>query len=174
MDAGPSPSSQEQNEANDEIPRRLTQAERVINRFGGIPALVKALHNAGFTKQRAAIYKWTYAKGQSGGTGGIIPTQNIPEILKAAELEGVILTANDLDPRGDPPPRKRMKTGPKPGWRQAKREQLLRLQKELAEVEALLAARENVESQSTSPTSVEPSTPAGSTEPTSKGDEVSA
>jgi hypothetical protein len=119
--------------------RPLTQAERVIARFGGVPGLVRALRQAGFHKQRAAIYKWTYPKSR-GGTGGLIPTSAMHEILVAARMEGITLTAQDWDPKGEVL-RPRGRPGPKVGWKKAKEKQLKRLREELAEVEKQLAAR---------------------------------
>jgi len=82
---------------DDNQERTLTQAERVISKFGGPKALVIALENAGYSRDVATIYKWTYAQSR-GGTGGLIPTQALRYVLEAARIEGVMLTPNDLFP----------------------------------------------------------------------------
>jgi hypothetical protein len=76
----------------------MTQSERIISKFGGVDNLSKALALAGYTKDRTSIYRWKYAKAKN-GTEGIIPSFCIPYVIDAARLEGILLTADDLDPR---------------------------------------------------------------------------
>lgn len=74
-----------------------TQAERVINKFGGAKRLLAALKAVGFPKNPATVYRWLYPR-EKGGTGGIIPTKAWPDILTAARIEGIFLTAEDVGP----------------------------------------------------------------------------
>ncbi|MEW5008316.1 MAG: amino-acid N-acetyltransferase [Cycloclasticus sp.] len=53
-------------------------AKFIIEQFGGIKALAKAIN-----KDPATIYRWTYAK-HKGGTGGLIPTSANNRICEAA------------------------------------------------------------------------------------------
>lgn len=75
-----------------------TQAQRIIDKFGNAYKLSQALKRAGVNRNANAIYKWTYSR-EKGGTGGLIPTKAVAEILSAARLEGILLTQEDLDPR---------------------------------------------------------------------------
>lgn len=79
-----------------------TQADRVIRRFGGPRALRNALASTGNPKHYrdlASIYRWRYPK--PSGTGGRVPSNAWPGIHAAARLEGIHLTSEDLDPRGE-------------------------------------------------------------------------
>jgi len=78
--------------------RTLSQAERIISKFGGARDLAKALKAIGRERNFATIYKWTYPRGPN-GTGGVIPTAAWPDIMAAARYCGVLITAEDLDPR---------------------------------------------------------------------------
>ncbi len=69
------------------------QADRVIRKLGGFRFVSKALD-----KDITALYKWTYGK-HEGGTGGVIPSSALPDILDLAEMLSVSLTSEDLDPR---------------------------------------------------------------------------
>lgn len=77
----------------------VTQAERIIEKFGSVDDLVRALESIGKKKDRATVYRWTYPKSVKGGTGGIIPTASLIDVISAARAEGVLLTPEDLDPR---------------------------------------------------------------------------
>jgi hypothetical protein len=77
---------------------RQTQAQRVIAKFGGAQVLGKALARVNSGRDRSRVYRWGYPKSK-GGTGGVIPSSVIADVLTAARLEGVHLTAEDLDPR---------------------------------------------------------------------------
>ena len=78
--------------------QKLSQAERVIAKFGGARALSAALASVSTPRDPSVVYKWTYPK-ERGGTDGRIPTNAWDNILKAARKYGIILTAEDLDPR---------------------------------------------------------------------------
>lgn len=77
-----------------------TQAERIIRKFGGVGYLYKALQAVGEYRSRTTIQRWKFPKGFHRGSGGIIPTQSLHAVSKAARYEGIILTAEDFDPRG--------------------------------------------------------------------------
>lgn len=68
----------------------MSQAQRVIAKFGGVPALAKA---AGLSLN--SVYKWTYPK-ERGGTGGLIPADKLPVVLDAAAAAGIEITVDDL------------------------------------------------------------------------------
>lgn len=74
-----------------------TQAQKIIDRFGGVPALTQALNFVGHKISRFSVYKWTYPKIRSGhgGTGGFVPATSIPWIKKAAAELGIELTKED-------------------------------------------------------------------------------
>jgi hypothetical protein len=76
----------------------LTQTERIIKKFGSIQILHRALNDAGFKKDLATVYRWTYSK-ERGGTGGVIPKESLHDVVKAARTEGLYLSPEDLDPR---------------------------------------------------------------------------
>jgi hypothetical protein len=76
----------------------VTQAERIIERFGGVRNLIDALENIGIKRDLTNIYRWTYSK-EKGGTGGLVPTTALIDVIAAARKEGVFLTQEDLDPR---------------------------------------------------------------------------
>lgn len=48
----------------------------------------------------ATIYKWTYPR-DKGGTDGLVPSSAMPAVLKAADVLGIELTSEDIDPRED-------------------------------------------------------------------------
>lgn len=74
----------------------ITQAERILNKFGGPLKLAKALKEIGCAKSITQIYKWTY-KREKGGTNGIIPNAALFDIVQAAKAKGIVLTSEDLD-----------------------------------------------------------------------------
>ena len=76
----------------------LTQAERIIKKFGGPGRLASILEQIGRSKHRSSIYKWVYPR-EKGGTGGLVPTAAWPDVFAAARFEGVLITAEDIDPR---------------------------------------------------------------------------
>lgn len=79
-------------------PTTRSQAERVLEKFGGARRLSKVLAILGRSKDPASMYKWTYSR-DKGGTGGIIPTSAWADILAAARFDGVMITPEDTDPR---------------------------------------------------------------------------
>lgn len=95
--------------------RPLSQAERVLRKFGGAACgeeevngrevrggagarrLSEILEIIGYPKTPASIYRWTYPRSR-GGTGGLIPTSAWPLIHLAARYAGILITAEDRDP----------------------------------------------------------------------------
>ncbi len=76
----------------------MTQADRVIAKFGSVPNLARALMAIGSPKTVTSIYRWVYPK-EKGGTGGLVPPQAWDSIIKAAHYEGIQITQQDFDPR---------------------------------------------------------------------------
>lgn len=68
------------------------QAQKIVNKFGGVPRLAAAIG-----KNRTTVNRWLYPKDR-GGTNGLIPSQAWPEILAAAKREHIPLTPEDLAP----------------------------------------------------------------------------
>ena len=77
---------------------RDTQSSRIINKFGGVRPLIKALAAIGEPRAPSTVYRWLYGK-DSMGTGGIIPTSAWGSIIRAARLDGIHISIEDLDPR---------------------------------------------------------------------------
>lgn len=71
------------------------QAEKIIAKFGGPAKIAAALEC-----DVSAVYKWTYPK-DKGGTDGLIPSSSMPIVLHAADVMGIDITPQDLDPRED-------------------------------------------------------------------------
>lgn len=65
---------------------RMTQAERVISRFGGLTALANALGH----KNPTTVQGWRER--------GFIPTRQIPAVLQAAKASAVNVAVEDLFP----------------------------------------------------------------------------
>jgi len=78
---------------------KTTQADRVFARFGGVPALKAALDRVGphASRSLSALYRWNLPK-KNGGSNGVVPSAAWPDIMKAARLEGVMLTPEDCFP----------------------------------------------------------------------------
>lgn len=70
----------------------LTQAERVIAKFGGVGPLAEAIG-----RNPSTVYKWTYPRTE-GGTDGLIPASSLRRVLKAAREHGIFISATDLYP----------------------------------------------------------------------------
>jgi hypothetical protein len=80
-----------------------SQADRIISKFGGVTAIREALKAVGKPFSKIAVYRWTYTKSATRqGTGGLVPADIMPYVLKAARMVGVVLMADDLDPRPTP------------------------------------------------------------------------
>jgi hypothetical protein len=77
----------------------LSQAARIFRKFGGAPQLCKALAAVGADAARnvSAVYRWNLPK-ERGGSGGLIPTSAIGDVMRAARLEGIVITPDDLYP----------------------------------------------------------------------------
>lgn len=79
----------------------MTQAQRIVRKFGNARKLARALAQLKdeeySTKNPSSVYRWMYAK-ENGGTGGIIPTRALPLVMRAARLEGIFLSREDLSP----------------------------------------------------------------------------
>lgn len=75
----------------------LTQAGRILWRFGGAVRLSKILKAIGRPKNYEACYRWDYPK-ERGGSGGRIPGCAVDDILAAAKADGIILTDADWSP----------------------------------------------------------------------------
>lgn len=72
-----------------------SQARRITRRFGGAQRLADLLHRYfGLANSKHAVYAWRYAP-----HSGLIPLPMVRRILAIARLEGVVLTAEDFDPR---------------------------------------------------------------------------
>lgn len=75
----------------------VTQAERVIRKFGGAARLARLLKAVGAPLSTSTVFRWLYEKPK--GTGGTIPSRNWEWVFKAARYEGVVITPEDIDPR---------------------------------------------------------------------------
>jgi|WetSurMetagenome_2_1015567.scaffolds.fasta_scaffold10977_2 hypothetical protein len=67
-----------------------SQAERIIEKFGGASVVAKML---GVDPSRP--YRWMYPKA-SGGSGGIIPAKYHEALMRHAHERGVDLTPHDF------------------------------------------------------------------------------
>lgn len=76
----------------------VTQAERVIRKFGGAARLCRLLRHVGAPISTSTVFRWSYSKAK-GGTGGVIPSKVWDQIFRAARFEGVVITPEDIDPR---------------------------------------------------------------------------
>lgn len=80
--------------------RVFGQAAHIINRFGGARSLSRALALVGEHRDPSTIYKWTYPKSETngrGGTGGVIPSSVWSAIIRAAHVDGIVLTTADFE-----------------------------------------------------------------------------
>lgn len=80
-------------------PESRTQADRILRKFGGPRRLAKLLKaiDPNTALNPSSIYRWRYPRDR-GGTGGLIPTAAIPLIQKAAVVDGILLSQEDLYP----------------------------------------------------------------------------
>ncbi len=76
-----------------------SQAERILQKFGGPRAFLVALKHVDPDQILAvsSVYRWLYPV-DKGGTGGIIPTHVLPAVVRAARFEGILLTERDFYP----------------------------------------------------------------------------
>lgn len=79
------------------ITTHSTQASRVFAKFGGVPNLLRSLRAARKPRHFSVVYKWNAPK-SVGGTGGLIPSSAIQDVMVAARLEGILLSDEDLSP----------------------------------------------------------------------------
>lgn len=70
----------------------MNQATRIAGKFGGFRRLANAIR-----KTPATVYRWGYSK-ERGGTGGLVPSSAVPDVLSAADLLGIDLTKEDWLP----------------------------------------------------------------------------
>ncbi len=68
----------------------ITQAERIVKKFGGVAGLEIALRAAGKARDISNIYRWIYK--------GLVPSKALMDILLAAKYEGIRLSSDDLSP----------------------------------------------------------------------------
>lgn len=90
-----------------DLPNRkifMSQADRLIEKFGGAPNLARILEAVGRPISVGQIFSWPKKH-------GFIPCIRWPDLFLAAQYEGIIFTADDFDPRPKPapPPPKRRK-----------------------------------------------------------------
>ncbi len=83
-----------------ELDKVNVQASRIISKFGGSYRLEKALQIANPLNQKhwrcgSSIYRWTYSRRRN-GTGGLIPSEMIEPIMRAARYWGVFLDDSDF------------------------------------------------------------------------------
>jgi hypothetical protein len=69
-----------------------TQAGRVIKKFKNARRLAALLGC-----DPSKVYRWNHPR-KKGGTDGLIPSCAMPDVLRVARLEGIILTPEDLHP----------------------------------------------------------------------------
>jgi hypothetical protein len=69
-----------------------TQAGRVIKKFGNARRLAALLGC-----DPSTVYRWNHPR-KEGGTDGLIPACAIPDVMRVARLEGIILTPEDMHP----------------------------------------------------------------------------
>lgn len=70
----------------------MTQAERIIDKCGGIAA-VSEMTGVNHTR----VYRWKLTKAR-GGTGGLIPSRYHQTILDRAQARGIDLSPADFFP----------------------------------------------------------------------------
>lgn len=70
---------------------QFNQARKIIAKFGGEPALAKAIGIS-----RISAYRWNYRRPY--GTDGLVPSRMIDRVKQAARVEGIILTPEDWTP----------------------------------------------------------------------------
>lgn len=78
----------------DDAPDRnvRSQAQRIFDKFGNARKLATAIQ-----RQPSSVYRWCYPKNK-GGTGGLIPSSALPDVLEAARRLGIFVSSDDLYP----------------------------------------------------------------------------
>ena len=76
-----------------------TQAERVVRKLGGAAFMSRVASEFGDIIDAPTISRWTAPTTKRNGCGGCIPLDQLPVVLAIARAEGILLTAEDLDPR---------------------------------------------------------------------------
>ena len=73
-----------------------SQAARIIDKFGGPAACARAIDY-----DPSQIFRWRYpeAPSKKRGTGGLVPAAALRKLRAKARALGVLLTAEDLEPR---------------------------------------------------------------------------
>jgi len=76
-----------------------TQAGRVIAKFGNARKLAALMEEVtGRRCDPSRIYRWMHPR-EKGGTGGMIPSSAMGDVMAVARHEGIILTGDDLYPK---------------------------------------------------------------------------
>jgi len=71
----------------------MEPASTIIQKCGG-HARVAEMTKRHITR----VHRWTYARGEKGGTGGLIPSDVQPVLLQKARDAGIDLTPGDFFP----------------------------------------------------------------------------
>lgn len=79
----------------------ITQAERVFHAFGGPRRLAELMALVGCPIDPSSLYRWNHPKIRR-GCGGTVPVGNWEWLFQCAELAGVVITSEMLDPRPKP------------------------------------------------------------------------
>ena len=70
----------------------MTQADKIIARFGGVKELAQAIGRTAVT-----VHRWKYPRDR-GGTDGNIPTSAIAAVMAAARARGLEFQPHDWTP----------------------------------------------------------------------------
>ena len=68
------------------------QAIKISEKWGGLRKMAKAMG-----KDPANVYRWAKPR-EKGGTGGLIPSSAVMDVVDLAERDNVELTAEDWTP----------------------------------------------------------------------------
>jgi hypothetical protein len=75
-----------------------TQAGRIIAKFKNAVFLASIMQKVtGKPCNPSRIYRWMHPK-EKGGTGGMIPSSAMVDVLRCASFIGLVLTESDLSP----------------------------------------------------------------------------
>lgn len=92
------PSGKKQERYHTDPNAPLTQAHRIILKFGGAIRMAKVMLAAGIDIHASTIYRWTHPRSMGGG-GGVIPAHRWDDVVVAARYDGIVITPEDTDPR---------------------------------------------------------------------------